>query len=208
MLSLGTFSSTIMVNSPESSLNGTDHNSNIEMETKHQPNLESFCIEKIFCYQLKNYLYVVGSSNCLTKHRVLKFDRRSVHQLLIASENRVLSKQQLLRYRQREGFWHSSKFIESTVVAFGIVGVVRFLEGYYIILIVKRRCVAIIGRHCVYKIEDTSMLYIPNQPQTTITDKYDRNEQWYLSLFNNVDLSSNFYFSYSYDLSNTLQVCS
>lgn len=41
-------------------------------------------------------------------------------------------------------------------------GFVRFLEGYYIILITKRRKVGIIGHHTVYKIEDTSMIYIPN----------------------------------------------
>ena len=41
-------------------------------------------------------------------------------------------------------------------------GFVRFLEGFYMILITKRRRVATIGPHSVYKIEDTSTLYIPN----------------------------------------------
>lgn len=109
-----------------------------------------------------------------------------------------MSSKELSEYRQQEGFDPSSK-IEPTV-AFGIVGFVRFLEGYYLILIVKRRCVAIIGRHCIYKIEDTSMMYIPNE------DRSNSEEQRYLRIFNNVDLKSNFYFSYSYDLSNTLQV--
>lgn len=36
------------------------------------------------------------------------------------------------------------------------------MEGYYIILITKRRKVAVIGTHVIYKIEDTSMIYIPN----------------------------------------------
>ena len=45
---------------------------------------------------------------------------------------------------------------------FHVVGFVRFLEGYYIILITKRRRVAMIGPHTIYKIEDTSMAYIPN----------------------------------------------
>lgn len=38
----------------------------------------------------------------------------------------------------------------------------RFLEGYYIVLITKRRKMADIGGHSIYKIEDTSMIYIPN----------------------------------------------
>ena len=41
-------------------------------------------------------------------------------------------------------------------------GFVRFLEGPYIILITKRKRVALIGPHTIYKIEDTTMLYIPN----------------------------------------------
>lgn len=41
-------------------------------------------------------------------------------------------------------------------------GFVRFLEGYYIVLITKQRQVADIGGHSIYKIEDTSMIYIPN----------------------------------------------
>lgn len=38
----------------------------------------------------------------------------------------------------------------------------RFLEGHYIVLVTKRRKVADIGGHSIYKIEDTSMIYIPN----------------------------------------------
>lgn len=41
-------------------------------------------------------------------------------------------------------------------------GFIRFLEGYYMILITKRKKAAMIGPHTIYKIEDTSMLYIPN----------------------------------------------
>lgn len=41
-------------------------------------------------------------------------------------------------------------------------GFVRFLEGYYMVLITKRRKMADIGGHSIYKIEDTSMIYIPN----------------------------------------------
>lgn len=42
------------------------------------------------------------------------------------------------------------------------VGFVRFLEGYYIILITKRKRVALIGSNTIFKVEDTSMLYLPN----------------------------------------------
>lgn len=69
-------------------------------------------------------------------------------------------------------------------------GFVRLLEGYYMILITKRRRVAVIGREIIYKIEDTYMMYLPN-------DAYripNVNEPRYLKIFQSVDLSSNFYF--------------
>jgi len=91
--------------------------------------------------------------------------------------------------------------LKRTVSAFGIVGFVRFLEGYYMVLITKRRRVALIGGHTIFKIEDTTMVYIPND----IVRSAHSDEQRYVKMFQNVDLSSNFYFSYSYDLTHTLQ---
>lgn len=48
------------------------------------------------------------------------------------------------------------------ISAFGIVGFIRFLEGYYMILISRRRKVAKIGAHLIYKIMETTMFYLPN----------------------------------------------
>ena len=38
--------------------------------------------------------------------------------------------------------------------AFGILGFIRFMEGYYMILITKRRKVGVIGHHSIYKVRD------------------------------------------------------
>lgn len=53
---------------------------------------------------------------------------------------------------------HATKSVCNAV----LTGFVRFLEGYYIVLITKRRKMADIGGHAIYKIEDTNMIYIPN----------------------------------------------
>ena len=58
-----------------------------------------------------------------------------------------------------------------------------------------------IGHHTIYKIEDTSMIYIPNDTVRV----FHPDEQRYVKMFQSIDLSSNFYFSYSYDLTHTLQ---
>ena len=68
-------------------------------------------------------------------------------------------------------------------------------------MITKRRKVGLIGHHTIYKIEDTSMISIPSE---SVKEQH-ADEQRYLKMFQAIDLSSNFYFSYSYDLTNTLQ---
>ena len=42
------------------------------------------------------------------------------------------------------------------------MGFIRFLEGFYMILISRRRKVAKIGAHLIYKIMETTMFYLPN----------------------------------------------
>ena len=80
-------------------------------------------------------------------------------------------------------------------------GFIKFLEGYYVVLVTKRRKVAIIGHHTIYKIEHTTMIYIPHDSVRLLHPEEPR----YVKMFQNIDLSSNFYFSYSYDLTHTLQ---
>ena len=50
---------------------------------------------------------------------------------------------------------NKNQMLQRRVSAFGVFGFVRFLSGYYIILITARRPVAMIGSHYIYKIEDT-----------------------------------------------------
>lgn len=82
------------------------------------------------------------------------------------------------------------KFNEVIMVHVVFIGFVRFLEGYYIIVINKRRKVAVIGHHSIYKIQDTNMIYIPNDIVRTVHP----DEQRYVKMFQSIDLSSNFYF--------------
>lgn len=71
-----------------------------------------------------------------------------------------------------------------------VLGFVRFLEGYYIVLATKRRKVAVIGYHSIYKIEDSSLIYIPSD----LTRPKHSDETHYVRSFQAIDLSTNFYF--------------
>ncbi|KAM6992258.1 polyphosphoinositide phosphatase [Tautogolabrus adspersus] len=165
-------------------------------------------VQRMVLYETRARYFLVGTNQSQTKHRVLKIDRTEPKDLVIIDDKHVYNQQELRELLGRLDLGNRTKIgqkgssgLSRAVSAFGIVGFVRFLEGYYIVLITKRRKMADIGGHSIYKIEDTSMIYIPNDSvRVTHPD-----EARYVRIFQNVDLSSNFYFSYSYDLSHSLQ---
>ncbi|CAH1788511.1 unnamed protein product [Owenia fusiformis] len=163
--------------------------------------------QKIAVYETKARFYIVGSNNTETKFRVLKIDRTEPKELVVTNDNVSYSPQEIRNLLHMIDVGNRSKSTASNAglprkaSAFGIVGFVRFLEGYYIVLITKRRRVALLGHHYTYKIEDTTMIYIPND---SVRQPHP-DETRYLKIFQNMDLSSNFYFSYSYDLTHTMQ---
>ncbi|XP_057340189.1 polyphosphoinositide phosphatase isoform X2 [Microplitis mediator] len=174
-------------------------------------------IQKIALYETKSRFYLMGSNNNLTRFRVLKIDRMEPRELVVVDDKMEYTHDEIadlvtmidIGNRSSNsnsnskliGQRNKASGVARIVSAFGIVGFVRFLEGYYIILVTKRRRVAVIGHHTIYKIEDTSMIYIPNDTVRV----FHPDEQRYVRMFQSIDLSSNFYFSYSYDLTHTLQ---
>lgn len=161
-------------------------------------------IQKMALYETKSKYYLVGSNNIQTRFRVLKIDRTEAQYLEIYDDKVEYSAQEIHDLvnmiesgNRKAGAGGFSKVIS----AFGIVGFIKFLEGYYIILITKRRKVAVVGHHTIYKIEDTTMIYIPHESVRVVHPDESR----YVKMFQSIDLASNFYFSYSYDLTHSLQ---
>lgn len=91
--------------------------------------------------------------------------------------------------------------VSQKISAYGVLGFISFMESYYLILVTKRTKSAVIGMHIIYTIKDTVMIRVC-EPSTKMSHPL---EQRYLRIFNNIDLNSNFYFSYSYDMTRTLQ---
>lgn len=172
-----------------------------------QPIISS--VQRMALYETKLKYYLVGSNNTQTKFRVLEIDRTETNKLLVFDDKVEYNNREIREFlseinqgkKMPKTGQKGGSGLNRTVSAFGIVGFVRFLEGYYIILITKRRRIAIVGHHTIYKVEDTRMVYLPNNTDHSIHPDENR----YVKIFQNVDLSSNFYFSYSYDLTHTLQ---
>ena len=87
----------------------------------------------------------------------------------------------------------------------GLLGFIRFTEAYYMLLITKRAQIAMIGGHYIYQIDGTEL--VPLTTGSTSRFQRDRNpeEVRFLGILNNLDLSRSFYFSYSYNITRSLQ---
>eukprot|EP00903_Cladosiphon_okamuranus_P008585 g8235.t1 len=119
-----------------------------------------------------------------------------------------------------------------TAKGYGIVGFVRFLDCYYLNFITQRRLVGAIGGNLIYAVKATEMFAIKPADSATGTlssaaaHGNDSNafvsalaqvnrrlnptpretaEAKYLGLFQFIDLTKDFFYSYTYDLTNSLQ---
>ncbi|EPE10764.1 polyphosphoinositide phosphatase [Ophiostoma piceae UAMH 11346] len=123
--------------------------------------------------------------------------------------------------------------IKVRCTTWGLLGFIRFTGPYYMMLITKRSTVAVIGGHVVYQVTGTEL--IPLTPgrgadtggggagggggnagaagngggdgshHHTAGHSSQADEARFLAILNHVNLTQSFYFSYSYDITNTLQ---
>lgn len=161
-------------------------------------------VQRIALYVTHTRYYLVGSNNTQTAFKVLKIDRTE-DELSLIDDRVEYTYQEIRDLIIRINLSNKTKLdptgVTKTVSSFGLLGFVRFLHGYYLILIIKRRKVASVGFHTIFKVEDTKLVYIPNKQPT----EHVNEEARHVRAFNNIGLSSNFYFSYSYDITRTLQ---
>lgn len=80
------------------------------------------------------------------------------------------------------------------------MGFVRFLKGYYLVLISDRKKVARLGKHNIYKIKDMKMVSLFKSSKSE--GREDENK--YVQIFKEINISKGFYYSYTYDLTNSL----
>lgn len=147
--------------------------------------------------------FLVGSNRTKTIFKLLKIDRTDPFQLSILDDATFFTRREMknLLIMIDEGN-RANGGLKKTCVAFGIVGFVRFLQGYYMLLITKRRKVGEIAGHFIYGIESTAYLSIAHSSSKVVDSS---NESRYRTLFFGLDLTRDFHFSYTYDLTRTLQ---
>ena len=87
--------------------------------------------------------------------------------------------------------------------AYGLLGFIKFSMGYYIVMITDKKKVAKIGLHYIYKVKD--MVIKPLFTMSSGNSEAREQEATYVQAFKDIQISKGFYFSYTYDITHSLQ---
>ncbi|GMI94942.1 suppressor of actin 4 [Hibiscus trionum] len=165
----------------------------------------STCMQKFRLYETRSNFYMIGRNKSRTYWRVLKIDRLDPFELNIREDSTTYTEFECseLLGRIHEGN-KSTGGLKFVTPCYGIVGFIKFLGPYYMLLITKRRRIGAICGHNVYAVSKSEMIPLPNSTVNPgISDI--RNENRYKKLLGTVDLTKDFFFSYSYHVMRSLQ---
>ncbi|KAI3965281.1 hypothetical protein MKX01_036610 [Papaver californicum] len=162
-------------------------------------------LQKFRLYETQSKFYLIGRNKSRTVWRVLKIDRSELTELDMLEDSTIYSEAECydLLKRLHEGniLTGGLKFVTT---CYGIIGFVKFLGPYYMLLITKRRQIGCIGGHAVYAISKSEMIPIPH-PTLRSNMAFSKNENRYKKLLCTIDLTKDFFFSYSYHVMRSLQ---
>ncbi|KAJ7957243.1 Phosphoinositide phosphatase family protein [Quillaja saponaria] len=163
------------------------------------------CMQKFRLYETRSKFYMIGRDKSRTYWRVLKIDRLDPSELNIREDSTTYTEREcsdLLR-RIHEGN-KATGGLKFVTTCYGIVGFIKFLGPYYMLLITKRRQIGAICGHSVYAVSKSEMIPLLNSSvRSSLANS--RNENRYKKLLCMVDLTKDFFFSYSYQVMRSLQ---
>ncbi|KAJ2920989.1 hypothetical protein H1R20_g16104, partial [Candolleomyces eurysporus] len=168
----------------------------------HQQTQTHSVFNKFILYENRGRFYIIASNTSDSRHRIIKIDRTTQDELIVVEdEAEYTGKQMSAMLKMLDDGNKPYGGLGRAKVFFGIAGFIRFTAGWYMILITKRSVVALLGGHYLYHCENAEVVPI------SFNHKIEKaaEEQRLMNIFKQVDMSKNFYFSYTYDLTSTLQ---
>lgn len=164
-------------------------------------------MHKFSLYETASRFYIVGADVMDRKFRILKIDRTSdVGALNVAEDDIVYTKKETNHVLNAVDDGNkSSGGLKLRSSNWGLLGFIRFTGDYYMLLITKRSQVAVLGGHYIYQIDGTELVSLGTTSSTRSKSDRHPDEARFVSILSNLDLSRSFYFSYSYDITHTLQ---
>ena len=168
---------------------------------------EGVCrMHRFWLYETASRFYLVGGDVLERRFRILKIDRTAdIDSLSIVEDDIVYTKKETNQLLDAVDDGNKASGGMKLKYTFsGLLGFVRFTGAYYMLLVTKKSHVAVIGGHYIYQVDGTELLPLSMSSNRSKLDR-DSEEARFISILNNVDLTRSFYFSYSYDVTRTLQ---
>jgi|APGre2960657444_1045066.scaffolds.fasta_scaffold00509_4 hypothetical protein len=203
------------------------------------------CFENFLLYETRARFYLVAYTSDKRSWRVLKISRLEARELEVVEDPAEYTEHQAAALLRTIADGNATVGgLQLAARGCGCVGAIRFLEGYYLILVTQRRRVGTLAGHAVYAVEETEarelswlrrgvltrlhMQVIPlphpaARPPKSTEEQYDERcvaplsvlprcqpalsaaRRRYLRLLSGVDLRRDFFFSYTYPLTSSLQ---
>ncbi|SCU99053.1 LANO_0F00628g1_1 [Lachancea nothofagi CBS 11611] len=172
------------------------------INSSKQRKTKKFILSKYTIYETKDRMYIVGSNKRETMFRILEIDLSVPNSDLSVLEDNVFFTRSEIMNVLAALEEANDEGLNKRLTGYGLLGFIRFTDCYYLNVITRTSQVAVLGGHCIYHIDETELVPLSNSYKNP--DKYSA-EARFLSTFLNLDLSKTFYFSYTYDITNTLQ---
>ncbi|PGH03327.1 hypothetical protein AJ79_07405 [Helicocarpus griseus UAMH5409] len=164
-------------------------------------------MHKFSLYETSTRYYMVGMDLLEQRFRILKIERTSEQdELSISEDDTVYTKSEMNQLLDAVDDGNkSSGGLKLRCSSWGLLGFIRFTGPYYMLLVTRRSQVAMIGGHYVYQIDGTELVPLTSSASTRVKSEKSAEESRFIAIMNNVDLTRSFYFSYSYNITRTLQ---
>lgn len=167
-------------------------------------------LSKFTLYETKQAFFIVGSNARETRFRVLRIPLVEMgvdeETLEFIEDQGVLSRDEVMELLDSIETTAKSEgdTLSKRLTAWGILGFMKFTERYYICFVTRCSAVALLGGHFIFHIDETKLVPIVHSSLWRKPDRRSR-EARLAYIFHSLDLTKTFYFSPSYDITQTLQ---
>jgi hypothetical protein len=186
-------------------------------------------LRRFLIFKTRAKVVVLGCNRARSSWRVLSIDRRTRdgERLEVSEDPTIYSRDEAASTLQRLNAGNASAGgCAHVATAVAIVGTIHFLKGPYLVVITSKSRLGTVVGHPVYGVADTKVIQIFNSvDQHTSSSglrrfvgddaawnlsklanaEEERMERRYLKMFCELDMSNDFFFSYTFALANHLQ---
>ncbi|CAH2072255.1 unnamed protein product [Thlaspi arvense] len=162
------------------------------------------CMQEFKLFETQSNFYMIGW-NGSGVYRVLKIDRLDASELNVSEDSTAYTKKECYELLKRihEGN-KATGGLKLVTVCYGIIGFIKFLGPYYMLLITERREIGELCGHRVYEVSKSEIISLQNS-SVLCNIANSRDESRYKRLLCMVDLTKDFFFSYSYNIMRSFQ---